>query len=89
MANWLEYINNPRGHTLKKTMFEVLKERYSKNEQIIERIGVSLIIEKDINDFMKLVSDIYETAYLKAVEDHKEELKKVGLIARVASPKNL
>ena len=83
MANWLQYMQNPRGYLLKKTMFEVLKERFSENEQIVERMGATLVTESDLNSFMKLVSDIYEIAYMKAVADHKEQLQKVGLVARV------
>ena len=83
MANWMDYFNNPRGHYLKKTMFDVLKERYAQNEQIIDRLGVTLLTESDLNDFMKMVGDIYESAYMKAVNDHKEQLQKAGLVARV------
>lgn len=86
MANWLDYMSNPRGHYLKRTMFEVLKDRYAQNEQIIERMGVTLLTEGDLESFMKMVGDIYEMAYLKAVEDHKEQLQKAGLVAKIVSP---
>lgn len=81
--NWLEYFGNPRNHMLKKTMYDVLKDRYPKNEEIIERISSVLITENDSQSFMKLVSDIYEIAYLKSVEDHREQLEKMGLKAKV------
>jgi hypothetical protein len=83
MASWMDYFSNPRGHYLKKTMFEVLKERYAQNEQIIERMGVTLLTESDLNAFVKMVGDIYEMAYLKAVNDHREQLQKAGLVARI------
>lgn len=83
MASWMDYFSNPRGHYLKKTMFEVLKERYAQNEQIIERMGVTLLTESDLTAFVKMVGDIYEMAYLKAVNDHREQLQKAGLVARV------
>ncbi len=85
MASWLDYMVNPRGHQLKKVMFEFLKERYAVNEQIIERVGTSLTTEKDMKDFLKLAIDIYEVAYLKAVADHREQLQKMGITARVKS----
>jgi nickel-dependent lactate racemase len=81
--NFLDYFGNTNIHYIKKSMFEVLQERYSKNEQIIERVAASLITEKDTKDFLKLVTDIYEMAYLKSVKDHKEALQKVGLVATV------
>jgi hypothetical protein len=82
----MDYMSNPRGHYLKKTMFEVLQERYAQNEQIIERMGVTLLTENDLTAFMKMVGDIYEMAYLKAVNDHREQLQKAGLVARIVSP---
>jgi len=83
MANWMDYFTNPRGHYLRKAMFEVLKERYAQNEQIIERMGVTLLTESDLNSFIKMIGDVYEIAYMKAVNDHREQLQKAGLIARI------
>lgn len=85
MANWMDYMMNPRGHQLKRTMFEVLKERFGHNEQIIERIGASLTTDGDSKSFLKLVTDIYEIAYMKAVNDHHEQLQKLGISARITS----
>ena len=82
-ASWLNWFANPRTHWLKKTMFEILQERYAHNELIVERIGASLLTETDINAFAKLITDVYEAAYLKAVNDHKEQLAKAGLVARI------
>jgi len=67
-------------------MFEIMQERFQENEQIIERVAVSLATEKDTTDFLKLVADLYESAYMKAVKDHREQLEKIGLVANVRSP---
>ena len=83
MPSWMDYFSNPRGHLLKKTMFEILQERYMHNEPIIDRLGVSLLTEGDLNAFLKLVTDVYETAYIKAVDDQREQLAKVGLSAKI------
>lgn len=83
MSSWIDYFSNPRGHFIKKTMFDILQERYAQNEPIIERLGASLQTESDMNHFFKMVGDIYEMAYMKAVNDHKEQLKKAGLAARI------
>lgn len=88
MASWFDHLMNPRSHMVKKAMFEVLQERYPQSEQIIERISVSLVTEEDIKSFYKMVTDIYEKAYLKAVEDHKEALQKAGLAARIVPNKS-
>lgn len=85
MASWMDYMMNPRGHHVKKAMFEVMQERYAQNENIIERISASLVTEADTKAFFKLVSDIYEKAYLKAVADHQEQLRKAGLVAKIVT----
>jgi hypothetical protein len=64
-------------------MFEVLKERYAQNEQIIDRMGVTLLTESDLNSFVKMIGDVYEMAYMRAVNDHREQLQKAGLVAKI------
>ena len=88
MATWMDYMVNPRGHQIKRIMFEFLKERFAANEQIVERIGSSLMTENDMKDFLKMVTDIYEIAYFKAVNDHQEQLKKLGIAARITDGKS-
>jgi hypothetical protein len=88
MASWMDYMMNPRTHHLKKAMYEILKERYGPHDQILERVSSSLVTESDIQDFFKLITSIYETAYLKAVNDHSDALTKLGLHAKVVSDKN-
>mgnify|MGYP006274886985 CR=1 FL=1 len=88
MATWMDYMVNPRGHQLKRVMFEFLKERFAANEQIVERLGSSLMTENDMKDFLKMVTDVYEIAYLKAVNDHREQLQKLGIVARVTDGKS-
>lgn len=84
--SWVNFFTNPRGQYLKKAMFEVLQERYSQNEEVIDRLSVALMTENDMNRFLKLMADVYEIAYTKAVNDHKEQLAKAGLIAHIAKP---
>ena len=84
----MDYMVNPRGHQIKRIMFEFLKERFAANEQIVERIGSSLMTENDMKDFLKMVTDIYEIAYFKAVNDHQEQLKKLGIAARITDGKS-
>jgi hypothetical protein len=83
MASWMDMMMNPKSHHVKKVMFEILKDRYGKNENIIERISASLVTDSDMKEFFHLVTSIYESAYVKCVEDHKEQLKKSGLEANI------
>jgi hypothetical protein len=79
--NWFEHLNN--SYQIKKSLFNLMPERYHANEQIIERLGSLLVLESDIKAFFKLIGDAYELGYLKSVNDHREQLEKIGLIARV------
>lgn len=79
-------ILNPRGHAFKKTMFEFLKHRYAKNEQIIDRLSSSLVTDGDVRSFLALMVDVYESAYLKSVEDHKKVLADHNIKVTVQSP---
>jgi len=81
--NWANYLNNAQTTHIKRTMFELLQERYQGNEEIIERVAVSLATDKDVTDFLKFITDTYEAAYMKAVKDHREQLEKVGLVANI------
>jgi hypothetical protein len=85
--SWLNHLGNMHVHQIKKTIFELIQERYPQNEQIIERVAAALTTEKDVKDFFKLVSDIYEMAYLKSVKDHREALEKMGLAVSVRAEK--
>ena len=87
MSSWMDMLVNPKNNHIKKAMFQVLKERYAENENIIERIGASLITDGDSKAFFKLVADLYEMGYLKSVNDHREQLVKLGFIATVV-PEN-
>jgi|LakMenEpi03Aug12_release.lakeMendotaPanAssembly.Ray.scaffolds.fasta_scaffold16801_13 hypothetical protein len=84
-SNWLNFLSNPRSHYIKKSMFEILKERYGKHEQILERLSSHLIVEKDLKDFLAMIIDVYEIGFFKAVEDQKEQLKKLGLGVKITS----
>ncbi len=86
MASWLDVMANPKGHALKRVMFQLLQERYTRNEPIVDRLGSALMTESDYQGFMKLLTDVYEAGYMKSVADHSEQLKKAGLVARVVPP---
>ena len=86
--NWMNQFNNLNGNYIKKVMFELIKEKYYKNEQIIDRLGTMLANESDMKSFFTLVTDVYETAYMKSVQDHKEQLTQLGLTATIVAEKN-
>lgn len=86
-AQWMQYLQNPRSHQIKKFLFGILQHKYVQSEQLIERLSHHMVTDQDVDQFGKMVSAIYEAAYLKAVEDHKAALEKHGLKATVSNPK--
>ena len=83
--NWFSF-RNPAGIILKQHLFEILQERFLKHEELIERIGLALQTEKDLQLFGNLVADIYEVGYMKATSDYKQELSKLGYNVKITPP---
>ena len=84
-SNFVNYMSNPKSFTLKKWFSELLKEDYPQHDQIIERVAVAITTDKDLKDFGKLVINIYEKAYHKAVQDYQEQAAQLGLKINVVS----
>jgi len=76
---------NPQVFAAKKYLFDVLKERYEKNEDVIERLAAALVTQKDLQAFGQLVLDIYETGYLKSLNEQKEILQRAGVKVNVVA----
>lgn len=72
-------MSNPRSFTLKKWFMELLKEEYMQHDEVIERVATALVTEKDIERFGKMIMNVYERAYKKAVEDYRTQIEKAGL----------
>jgi hypothetical protein len=78
-ANFLKYMSNPRTFTLKKWFSGILGERFNPHEVIIERVATSIVTESDLEAFGKLMGDLFEVGYMKAVNDYRNELEKIGI----------
>jgi len=73
---------------LKKLLFDMLQQRYAENELTIDRLANSINNPKDYELMGKFLVAIYETAYLKAISEQKDLLKKYGINVEVTTPKN-
>jgi|GEM_PF-2656584 deoxyhypusine synthase len=85
-ANWLRNLSNPLSWGIKKYMFEMLQERYSRNEDIITRVSDTIMSEKDYQAFGQLIVDVYEKGFSTALEQQKEQFEKMGLDVNITSP---
>jgi len=84
----MDFLKSNRNNFIKKNIFEILKERFSRNENILDRILYHLATDQDIKDFNKLVADIYEVAYTKCVEDHRKKFQELGYKVNIVADKN-
>lgn len=70
-------------YALHKFVFELIKERYPKHKEIIERIACYFPTENDTKNIMELMHASYEAGYMKAYEDYKDQMAKMGILATV------
>jgi hypothetical protein len=76
--NWASAFTHPQLMMVKKYMSQILNDRFSQNEELLERITPALVTQQDLEAFGRLIADIYEIAYLKCMEDHRAALEKSG-----------
>jgi hypothetical protein len=81
--NFMKYASNPKGFTIKKWLAELLENKYTPFDDLIERIGMSLVTDNDLQSFGKLVTTIYESGYLRAMNQCKKNLDDMGIKVKV------
>jgi hypothetical protein len=64
---------------LRKFMLQVLTNKVENYDELLTRIGTSLITENDLKIFALMVNDILEVGYRKAIEDYKSQLNEMGI----------
>lgn len=68
---------------LRSYMSQFLGLRYQRNQDVIERIGHTLVTEADFKNFMALAVDIYESGFMRAIDDYRVQLAKMGIKVEV------
>ncbi len=85
-SNLMRYMSNPKAFTLRKWFYDLLKLNYAAHDTIIERVSTSLTTEKDLEDFSKLIGQVFESGYRKAVDDYKKQIEDLGLNIKFIVP---
>jgi hypothetical protein len=70
---------NPQSIAIKRYIFEVLKERYSKNEKFVDRLASLITTKEDYESLGIFITDLYETGFLRAVDQYKDQFNKMGM----------
>lgn len=79
MNNLSQILQNPKTMVLRKFMVEVLGTKVENYEDLLTRVGFSLITENDLKTFALLVNDILEIGYRRAIEDYRKQLNEMGI----------
>lgn len=70
---------NLHATAIRKYLFEILRDRYMKNEKFIDKLATTITTNEDYESLGSLVVDIFELGFLKAVGEYKDQLAKMGL----------
>lgn len=85
LSGWMQYLSNPHGLVLKQYVANLLPIKYKENEPIIERISAALQTKEDMERFGRLVADLYEAGFFRAVANYQKELSKLGIKAEITT----
>ena len=89
-SNLFKYMQNPQSFTLRKWLYELLKEKYDKrHEKVAERISTSLRTEEDTKEFGYMLTSIYQRGYEKAIEEFRGQAEQLGLKIKMDVKRNL
>ena len=70
---------NPHALSIKRYLFEMLKERYPKNEKFIDRLTSTITTKEDYDGLGSFITDIFELGFVRAVDQYKEQFAKMGM----------
>jgi len=82
-SNFAKYASNPKAFTIRKWLLELMESRYTPFENLVERVGASLVTDQDLKEFGQLVASIYECGYLRAMNQCKNQLDELGIKVKV------
>lgn len=73
---------------LHKYLLSVLEEKAGLHHNVIARLGHYIVTEQDVREFTSLIGDVYEKAYIKALQDYHKQLEAAGVRVSVAYTKS-
>lgn len=78
-TSYAEYMQNPKGFAIRQWLAQLLQQEYTPHDPIVERISSALTTQKDLEDFGNLIGTVYSAGFMKAFNDYKKQLEKMGL----------
>jgi hypothetical protein len=81
----MQYLRNPHVFAIKQYIAKLIPEKFKERETFIERLCISLSTKQDVEDFGKIVLDIYEAGFFRAIGKYREQLEKHGIAVKVTA----
>lgn len=78
MFNNNQDLSNPYRLAIQKYLVQILGGRYTKYHDLMQRMTHNIVTTKDATDFGQMMVEIYEVAYMKAVEDYRGAVEAHG-----------
>ena len=76
---------NLHSSAIKKYLFEMLKDRYQRNEKFIDRLSAVVVTKEDYESLGTLVADLFEAGFVRAVDEYKGQMAKMGMKVSVVA----
>ena len=78
---------NPFVRAVKKYIQELIPNAYTETvDETVDRISIQISTQRDTERFMRLIAEVYQAGYLKAMEATQERLAKEGIKLKLVSP---
>lgn len=84
--SYVDYRANPILFTIKKWFQQLIGSSFANHNDVIERVASSLVTKKDLEDFGKMINQVYDSGYRKALEDYRSQIEKLGVKVTIAPP---
>jgi len=76
---------NPHAIAIKKYLVQTLPDKCNNQTMdMIDRIAHILVTKRDMETFIKLIADLYQGGYTKAIEVTSEKLEQQGIKLKFA-----
>ncbi|NIQ14597.1 MAG: hypothetical protein GTO02_09405 [Candidatus Dadabacteria bacterium] len=79
-------MQNPKGIALKKFMVQAMGDKANPYDDLITRLGTSIVTDTDLKIFGEMVNDLLSIGYNKAVDDYRQQLNKLGIEVSLIVP---
>lgn len=76
--DWMAYMRNPHAWTIKKYIHDILKDKFWAHEKFVDRMATWFQTKDDLESFGKLMVELYESGFLRAVDQYSEQMKSLG-----------